>query len=337
MSRSIRYILDLTVILLVAGVSATSAYAQDYKVTSEAVADQKAVFATVETVDQISARARISGTIISLNVKEGDRVEAGQEIALVGDDKLALQIQSMDAQMSATAATRTKTEADLKRVQSLIGSGSVSKAELDAAKAAYMNADNQLKALTSQRQVIEQQVTEGKILAPTKGRVLQVPMTLGAVIMPGETVATLGAQAYILRLQLPERHARSIKVGDTVHLDREGKDGTSYQDGQIILVYPEIENGRVSADAQINGLEDFFVGERVRVWVSTGERQAIFIPSSYITTRAGIDYVAIKETDGKKIEIPVQRGHVRKDDTTMTEILSGLHAGDTVTKTAGAQ
>jgi len=54
------------------------------------VNDRKAVIATVEPVHELSARSRISGTISVVNVKEGDKVKAGDKIAVVGDEKLAL-------------------------------------------------------------------------------------------------------------------------------------------------------------------------------------------------------------------------------------------------------
>lgn len=306
------------------------AYAGDFTVKTEATADLKAVFATVETTDQVGARARIGGTIISLSVREGDMVEAGQEIALIGDDKLAIQIKTIDAQISGIEATRSKALNDYKRAEKLVAGQALSRSAFDTTKAAYINADNQYKALKSQKEVIEQQVTEGKILAPTKGRILQVPVTIGSVIMPGESVATLGAESYILRLQLPERHARHIKAGDPVQMD-------DSRNGQIILVYPGIENGRVIADAQVDGLENYFVGERVRVWVSTGTRQAIYIPEDLITTRSGIDYVMLKQQDGQPLEIPVQRGRVKMDNPAVTEILSGLHDGDILIQPAGEQ
>lgn len=312
------------VLILSLGALANLAQAQEFTVKSREIADQKMVFATVESVDRVAARARIGGTIVSLDVREGDFVNAGEEIALVGDDKLALQIKTLDAQIAGLEAQDARARADLKRIQTLISSKSVSQAALDAAKATASGAANELKAVKAQRQLIEQQVTEGKILSPADGRVLQVPLTAGSVIMAGENVATIAVNSYILRLQLPERHARFLKAGDPVRLE------DSKKTGKIVLVYPEIDNGRVVADAEIEGLENYFVGERVRVWVSTAERDAYLIPESYIITRSGVDYVSLK-TDGTILEIPVQRGHARDQEGNgngLIEILSGLHDGD---------
>ena len=45
-----------------------------YRVTEQQIVDRKAVFATVESIDVVSARARIGGTIGELRVDEGHAV-----------------------------------------------------------------------------------------------------------------------------------------------------------------------------------------------------------------------------------------------------------------------
>ena len=57
------------------------------------------------------------------------------------------------------------------------------------------------------------------MLAPAAGRVLKVPVTVGSVVLPGDPVATIAEQNFVLRLRVPERHARFLKAGDTVRID----------------------------------------------------------------------------------------------------------------------
>ena len=87
----------LAVPLFFALLAARAAFAADtFVVHATDVADRKAVVATVEPVHQLVARARIGGTIASLAIREGDVVAAGAEIAVVADQKLALQMQALD-------------------------------------------------------------------------------------------------------------------------------------------------------------------------------------------------------------------------------------------------
>jgi multidrug efflux pump subunit AcrA (membrane-fusion protein) len=166
-------------------------------------------------------------------------------------------------------------------------------------------------------------------LAPLSGRVVRVPLRSGSVVLPGEAVAMIAEQDFVLRLRVPERHARFLKAGDPVRLDRQDLGEENSQFGTIKLVYPQIEDGRVVADATVTGLGDYFVGQRIRVWVSSGARTAIVIPASYVITRFGVDYVRIRR-NGVVIDVPVQRGRdlPRPDMPHGLEILSGLSAGD---------
>ena len=79
------------------GWQAAPVHAETLTVTPRQVADEKAVFATVESISVVPARGRIGGTIAQLSVREGDPVKRGQPIALIGDEKLALQLKSLDA------------------------------------------------------------------------------------------------------------------------------------------------------------------------------------------------------------------------------------------------
>jgi hypothetical protein len=157
-----------------------------------------------------------------------------------------------------------------------------------------------------------------------------VPVTTGTVILAGEAIASVAEQNFILRLRVPERHARFLKAGDPVRIDGEELGQSGAQFGTIRLVYPQIEDGRVIADAAVANLGDYFVGERIRVWVSAGERSSVIVPGSFIITRFGIDYARVRKDANTAIDVPVQRGREfpRPEMPDALEILSGLKAGD---------
>jgi RND family efflux transporter MFP subunit len=304
---------------------------ESFVVTAREVADPKAVFATVESANVVPARARIGGTVASLLVDEGATVTAGETIAAVGDEKLALQIKSIDAQIAGLQAQFDKAKTDLGRAQDLFERGTIPRARLDDATTAFDVASNALESQRAQRRVVTQQQAEGEVLAPTTGRVLTVPVTQGSVILPGEPIAMIAEANYVLRLRLPERHARYLSVGDEIRLATSADaDAPAAATGRIVTVYPEITDGRVIADAAIEGLGDYFVGERVRVWVSTGTRTAYVVPAAYLTTRFGVDFALIESEDNAPMEVPVQRGQTMPlpDLPDGVEILSGLRAGD---------
>lgn len=319
---------------LIVTLAAQRAWAQDvYVVAPKLMSDEKAVFATVEATNIVPARARIGGTVAELSVKDGDEVRQGQVVATVGDDKLSLQMKSLDAQIAGLEAQVAQADTDLTRAKDLFSRGTIPKTRLDEAQTAFNVSSNTLKARTAERSVIQQQVTEGKVLAPTAGRVLTVPVTTGTVVLAGEVMATIAEKNFVLRLRVPERHAAHMKAGDTIRVDGNelGANGATF--GTVKLVYPQIQDGRVVADATVAGLGDYFVGERIRVWVAAGERESVVIPASFVTTRFGVDYVHLRQ-GGAVVDVPVQRGRAqpRPDMPDALEILSGLKAGDNLVK-----
>ena len=310
--------------ILAAAVAPASA--AETTVTRQAVEDRKAVIATVEPVHELLARARIGGTVTTLGAKEGDRVAAGDRIAVVADQKLLLQMQALQSRIQAQQAERDQAQIDFARAQELRRSGVGSQAALDQARTRLDVAERTLQALRADRQVIEQQSTEGAVLAPGAGRVLKVPVSEGSVVLPGETIASMAADNYILRLQLPERHARFMKAGDAILIGGRGlqpQEPETLRHGRVALVYPQIDQGRVIADVEVEALGDYFVGERTRVYVATGTREALVIPEEYVYRRYGVSYAKLKDGTEVAIQVglPVEGG---------IEILSGLREGDHV-------
>jgi multidrug efflux pump subunit AcrA (membrane-fusion protein) len=172
-------------------------------------------------------------------------------------------------------------------------------------------------------------MNEGEVLAPIAGRALRVPLTAGSVVMPGDPVAEIAEGDYILRLRVPERQAAFLKAGGVVRVDRRDLGGAGAAFATISLVYPLIEDGRVLADASAPGIGDYFVGQRVRVWIAVGKRWSYRIPAGFVVTLDGLSYVR-RVFEGRTFDSPIQLGRDLPSPTMPdgVEVLSGLHPGD---------
>lgn len=318
------------------GVAAERLPSERLTIERRAIDDLKAVFATVESVNTIRARARIAGTVAELAVVEGDAVTRGRVLATVRDPKFALQINALDARIQSLQAQVRQAQTDIERVRQLRLTGSASQQRLDDAQTGLDVVLAQLAAQRAERAVVEEQQREGAVTAPVAGRVLKVEVVDGAVVMPGEPVATIATETYVLRLRLPERHARFLKIGDPVLVGARGlgdrtEGAEVLRRGHVRLVYPELTNGQVVADAEVADLGNFFVGERVRVFVATGTRETVVVPAGYLYRRFGLDYARLAEGG----EVVVQTGQPvpeRPDAPGGIEVLSGLRPGDVLIK-----
>lgn len=289
------------------------------------VADLKTVPATLTTRDMADARARIAGLLVSLTVREGDSVRAGQVIGRVQDERLAMETRAYDAQVTAAAAEASRAQADLARTRDLFSHGVYAQARLDQVEAQAKAATASLAAARAQRGASAAAGAQGAILAPAAGKVLTADTPVGSVVMPGMSVARITAGPLVVRLQLPEAEAPALKRGDTVWLNADDLRGAATQ-GTVTQVYPAVNGGEVTADVTAPGLPQDLIGQRVRAAVVVGQRPALLAPRRYIATRFGVDYARVVRPDGTVSEVPVQTTAGPAPDS--IEVLSGLRDGD---------
>jgi RND family efflux transporter MFP subunit len=290
------------------------------------ITEWKAVYGQVEARDRMPARARLGGTLVDLTVVEGDVVTSGQPIGRIEDEKLAFQLSALAAQRGALLAQLDNAQVELTRGESLLKQGVTTAQGLDALRTQVDVLKGQLAALDAQTDIITQQVKEGTVLAPADGRVLDVPVSKGGVVMPGEAVALIGGGGTYLRLSIPERHAPNLHTGDKIEIS----DGSATQTGTLSRIYPLIQNGRVIADVEVAGLADNFVDARVLVRLAVGQRDALMVAATALSSTGGLDFVSVQGASG-----PIQRSvvpgeHQLIDGVDMVEILSGLEAGDLI-------
>jgi membrane fusion protein, multidrug efflux system len=271
--------------------------------------DIKRVGATLTTRDMGEAVARISGVLVTLNVREGDTVSKGQVIGTIQDQRL-------NFEASAYAATAAQAEADYNRVKTLYEKGIYAKARMEQAETA-------LRSARAQRAAAGDLAGQGLIRAPTSGKVIRADVPAGAAVMASTSIATITAGPRVVRLQLPEQQARSLVLGQSVRLEANGLNAN----GTVSQIYPAIDNGQVIADITPQGLDSVLLGERVVTAISLGQRTGIKVPLSYVTTRYGLDYVRLVAANKSVSDIPVQTAPL---DGQSVEILSGLRDGDTL-------
>jgi RND family efflux transporter MFP subunit len=309
---------------------ATAVQAGDLVVQPAPRTELKAVFATVETRTVSPARARIGGTLVELSVAEGDVVTAGAVIGRVLDDKIALRLASADARIAALTAELANARQEADRSVALLARGAGTQQRTDQLRTQVDILTSQIEAARADRAIIDEQASEGAVLAPASGRVLTIPATRGTEVLPGEAIITVGGGGAFLRVAVPERHAQRLTAGTSVAIALEGSGDAGTRPGIIARIYPRIDQGRVIADVTVDGLDDRFVGRRILVHLPIGTRPALAVPSNAIVTRSGVDFVRVRFGDAIRDVAVVIAAPRPVDAGAEVEILSGLTAGDRV-------
>lgn len=288
--------------------------------------DWQDVSAEIATVDQAQVMARIPGILTSLSVKEGDMVAKGQAIGRIVDSQLGYQSGAYGAQAAAAQAQAAQAAAELQRVKFLYQNGVYAKARLEQAQAMASAAQAQVHAAQAQQAAVGAVAGQGMVIAPASGRVLRADVPAGSPVAPGMPIAVITAGPTIVRLELPESLAGKVRVGSRVT-------AAGLTEGRVVKVYPSVTAGRMTADVDMPGIDNSLIGRRVAAKVETGTRKALLAPSSYVTTRYGIDYVTVLAKEGSVADVPVQTAP--SGEAGKVEVLSGANAGDTLIGATG--
>jgi len=89
---------------------------------------------------QVKINAEVSGEIIELPVREGQRVRKGQLLVRIKPDAYQAQLESAQANVEMVNASLSKSEAEYKRAENLYAKKLISDSDMDIAKASYLSA-----------------------------------------------------------------------------------------------------------------------------------------------------------------------------------------------------
>ena len=155
------------------------------------------------------------GRIAAINVREGDRVAAGQVLA-------RLDTTALGAAQASAAAEVVRAGADLKRSEDLFARGWVTAARVEQARASMAAARARARAAGFD-------VTLAVLRAPASGVVLARPGEPGQIAQPGQTVLTIGelSQGFVLQVPLADRDAARVKLGQPAQVAIPALGGTA--------------------------------------------------------------------------------------------------------------
>lgn len=228
------------------------------------------------------------------------------------------------------------------RLRALFEQGIIPQAQVDAAEAAYKVAQSRLEdavedirnrqALLAQRRseldLARQQLADTTVIAPFDGTIQDKRASVGEYLAAGAPVANLVRMDPLrLRVEVSEREAPSVRIGQSVRVTVEGEGQVST--GKVARLSPTIsqQNRMLMVEAEVgnNGLLRPGAFARAEIVVDAHSK-AITVPTRAIVSFAGIDKVLVVEA-GKTVEKPVT---LRQRTEEWSEVVKGVNVGDMV-------
>ena len=293
--------------------------------------------AVVEAIRQTALAAQVSGAIVSLQVKVGDQVKAGQELLRIDARSANQNAAASHAQVEAARASLHVAAKDFERQKQLFQKQYISQAALDRSQAQYQATQAQVQALQSQSDAAQTQSRFFVVQAPYAGVVSEVAVTLGDMAMPGKTLLVMHDPA---AMRITATIAQSAMAANYANVQFEIPGLQSIPtrmdagSGSVLPVMDAATHTaqiRVGIPASVKGAAP---GMFARVWLATDKTtqaevkvQRLYVPSQVVVRRAELIAVYVVDDKGKVYLRQVRLGNTVGEQV---EVLSGLRAGEKV-------
>jgi len=295
----------------------------------KSVANYSDIDGVVEAVMQSTLSSQIPGRLLSLSVKAGDRVKAGQVLATIDDRETQTGVLRSQAQMQQSDAELRQLQIALKRTQELKTQGFVSTAALDLAEAQYKAAQagrDSAGAATAQAKVTQ---SFSKITAPYDAWVLETSVQAGDLAMPGKPLMTVYApQPLRVVVQWPASQKSVLpKLNDIqIQSGAETIKPVAMQimpnaDGISQTIGIKLDLPRTGAAVNASP------GQQVQVRIAGAAQARGLVPKSAILRRGEITAVYVAQENGfamKLVRLGADHGSAG------VEIWAGLKDGDLI-------
>lgn len=286
------------------------------------------VVGTLSGHEEATVAAQVAGQIEKCHVDIGDRVSAGQELALIDKTSYEVLAQQSAANLARAKASAANAVQNLKRIEELQRDSIASASELDQAVAEVGQTQADVKAAEATEAIARLNLDRSHVRAPFDGAIAMRVATAGNFVSIGNPIVrVVKTDPLRLRLDVPERDSGLVRTGQSVRLLVEGD--TNAYTGRLSRLAPAVrENDRmllVEADVPNPGALRVGLFARAQIIVSQDD-PGLSVPLGSLVTFAGIEKVVAVQ-NGKAAERNVTTGRRGSD---WVEIIAGLKAGETV-------
>ncbi|MFQ6017075.1 MAG: efflux RND transporter periplasmic adaptor subunit [Kiloniellaceae bacterium] len=306
---------------------------------------------TVPVIGRLVARqggvvaARINGPIEAFHVEVGDRVEAGQVIAVLNAAALKAKRDLAAGELAEARAERATKKAQLvlarqafKRLEKLKKSAAFSQARYDdqrqqvvIAEAAVRESDSAIASAKADLELAEINLYNAEVRAPYAGVVTERLTEAGAYVQTGAPlIRMIGDQTLEIEADVPFQHLSGLQPGIEIQVSLD--DGTRHQAVVRALVPKENPLTRTRAVRFVANFGEALKprlahDQSVTLQIPIGPRRKVLsVHKDAIVKRKGQDIVFVVTGDGAEAR-SVQLGAAVGS---RFEVLNGLSEGDQV-------
>jgi multidrug efflux system membrane fusion protein len=161
------------------------------KVVRRTITDWQSYSGRMEAVEKVDVRPLVSGTIVSVNFRDGALVKKGDTLFVIDPRPYQAAVDQAAAQVAGAQARNGYAQSDWERAQRLLADNAIAKRDYDEKQNAAREANANLKAAQAALEAAQINLGYTRIVAPVAGRVSRAEITLGNVVSAGASAAPL--------------------------------------------------------------------------------------------------------------------------------------------------
>ncbi|MCW5237036.1 efflux RND transporter periplasmic adaptor subunit [Verminephrobacter eiseniae] len=265
------------------------------------------VSGALRALNSAMVKARVGGELQGLTVREGDSVEAGQEVARIDPSESRFRLHQ--AQQQAEAA---KSQVDIQQRQhsnnrALVDQGFISATALATSQASLEAARSSYQAAVAAADVARKALDDTVLRSPISGLVAQ------RLAQPGERVSIDARIIEVVDLSLLELEALigaadsvAVRVGQKARLDIAGAPGPV--SATVVRINPSAQAGSRAVPVYLRVDQagaPLRQGIFVQGMLDTGRAERLAVPLDAVRTDKPVPYLQTLR-NGQVVHVPVQ-------------------------------
>jgi RND family efflux transporter MFP subunit len=286
--------------------------------------------ATLRSRRSTTVQPEVEGLVTRIFVKSGDTVRAGDPLVQINPDRQVAVVRSAEANRTGTEADVEYWRLQVKRLETLVEAGAISKQEFEQAQTSLRTAEARLAALDAQLREGRVELQFYRVAASQPGTVGDIPIRTGDRVTTSTIITTIDQhevlEAYI---QVPSDRSPDLRLGLPVQIL--GPDGRLVATNPVTFVAPRVDDGTQTVLVK-SALREVPPSVRVqqfmRARIVWRTQPGLTVPMAAVTRIAGQHFCFVAEQGQGGLvarQKPIQVGELIDNDYV---VVSGLRAGE---------
>lgn len=279
---------------------------------------------------QAEVAAKVDGRLEKVYVREGDRVEKGQVLAVLEQVDTDADLMNAKGSFLDAETNLRKAETDLARYEKLYATGAVSQQVLDDYRFARDNAAAKLQAASGNLQSMESKSAATVVTAPADGIISKRYYQEGYYAKSGTPLFAI-ADISMLKttIHIPEGQVTGVKVGNEADITLPAYPGKKLV-GKITRIAPvaDLPAHTFAAEVSVDNSEGLLAGVYANVsLIGEARENVLTIPMHAVVMRDDQQTVFVADDKGVVQRRVLSIGY---SDDKVAEVLSGLDENDVI-------